>query len=212
MAALRVSVFGTLQMRNGEASVSAFPTRRVEELFGYLLLNQGARHPREKLVDTLWPDIALSNGRASLSTALWRLRGVFNKLGMPADEVLNSNRDWISFDPPLSVELDLAEFEQHLAVAEQLTGKMGQLMIAVEDYPDLKSDQTMIQAMQTYNEVEAQIAAARRFYNSAVTSLNSSVQIFPGNIIAGMVGVSEMPFYEADEASKASVNADDYLK
>jgi len=118
MAALRVRVFGKLHMQNGEASVSAFPTRRVEELFGYLLLNQGARHPREKLVDTLWPDIALSNGRASLSTALWRLRGVFNKLGMPADELLTSTRDWISFDPPLSVELDLAEFEQHLATAK----------------------------------------------------------------------------------------------
>ena len=73
---------------------------------------------RSDVVDTLWPDIALSNGRASLSTALWRLRGVFNKLGMPADEVLKSNRDWISFDPPQSVELDLTEFERHLAAAE----------------------------------------------------------------------------------------------
>ena len=118
MAALRVRVFGKLHLQNGEASVSTFPTRRVEELLGYLLLNQGARHPREKLVDTLWPDIALSNGRASLSTALWRLRSVFNKLGMPADEYLKSTRDWISFDPPLSVELDLVEFEQHLASAE----------------------------------------------------------------------------------------------
>jgi LemA protein len=106
---------------------------------------------------------------------------------------------------------DREAVQQHLAMAEQLTGKMGQLMIAVEDYPDLKSDQTMIQAMQTYNEVEAQIAAARRFFNSAVTSLNSSVQIFPGNIIAGWAGVSEMPFYEAEEASKAPVDADNYL-
>jgi len=107
---------------------------------------------------------------------------------------------------------DTEAVRQHLAAAEQLTGKMGQLMITVEAYPDLKSDQTMIQAMQSYNEVEAQIAAARRFYNSAVTSLNSSVQIFPGNIIAGIAGVTEMPFYEAEEASRAQVDADDYLK
>ena len=107
---------------------------------------------------------------------------------------------------------DAVAVRQHLAAAEQLTDKMGQLMIAVENYPDLKSDKTMIQAMQTYNEVEAHIAAARRFYNSAVTSLNSSVQIFPGSIIASMVGVSEMPFYKAEEASKSQVDADDYLK
>ncbi len=107
---------------------------------------------------------------------------------------------------------DREAVQQHLNTAEQLTGKMGQLMIAVEDYPDLKSDQTMIQAMQTYNEVEAQIAAARRFFNSAVTSLNNAVQIFPGNVIAGWAGVSEMPLYETDDASKAPVDAESYLK
>ncbi len=107
---------------------------------------------------------------------------------------------------------DKSEVQQHLQVSELLAGKMGQLMVRVEAYPDLKSDQTMVQAMQTYNEVEAQIAAARRFYNSAVTALNNSVQIFPGNIIANMAGVSEMPFYETDEAAKAPVNADDFLK
>ncbi|MEZ5690930.1 MAG: LemA family protein [Rickettsiales bacterium] len=101
---------------------------------------------------------------------------------------------------------------ERLAIAEQLSGKMGKLMVAVEAYPDLKSDQTMLQAMQAYNEVEAQIAAARRFYNSAVTSLNNSIQIFPGNIIANMAGVSEMPFYEADEAAKQPVSVDDFLK
>ena len=107
---------------------------------------------------------------------------------------------------------DKNSVQQHLQVSELLAGKMGQLMVRVEAYPDLKSDQTMVQAMQTYNEVEAQIAAARRFYNSAVTALNNSVQIFPGNIIANMAGVSEMPFYETDNAARAPVNADDFLK
>ena len=50
----------------------------------------------------------------------------------------------------------------------QIAAKMGQIMLNVENYPQLKSDQTMIQAMQTYAEVEEHIAAARRFYNSAV--------------------------------------------
>lgn len=108
-------------------------------------------------------------------------------------------------------ENDKEAVREHLAAADQLAGKMNGLMVQVENYPDLKSDQTMIQAMQTYNEVEEQIAASRRFYNSAVTLLNNSVQIFPGNIIAGMAGVSEMPFYEAEEEAKIPVNADDYL-
>jgi len=106
---------------------------------------------------------------------------------------------------------DPAAIKEHLAVAETLSSKMGGFMVQVEDYPDLKSDQTMLNAMESYNEVEAQIAAARRFYNSSVKALNTSVQIFPGNIIANMASIKEMPFYEADESSKAPVNASDFL-
>lgn len=106
---------------------------------------------------------------------------------------------------------DVSAVRDHLASSEKLAGKMGQFMLRMEQYPDIKSDQTMVQAQQTYNEVEAQIAAARRFYNASVTSLNNAVQIFPGNIIAGIASVAEMPFYEGDEASKAPVDAAAFL-
>ncbi len=106
---------------------------------------------------------------------------------------------------------DTEAVREHLSTAQNLSGKMGNLMLSVENYPDLKSDQTMIQAMQTYNEVEAQITAARRFYNSSVTDLNNAVQIFPGNIIAGMANVKVMPFFEAEEAARASVDANTFL-
>ena len=107
---------------------------------------------------------------------------------------------------------DAEAVKHHLAASEALGQRMGQLMIKAENYPDMKSDQTMVQAMQTYNEVEAQIAAARRFYNASVTDLNNSVQIFPGNVLAKMAGISEMPFYETDQASRGSVNVDDFMK
>lgn len=103
------------------------------------------------------------------------------------------------------------EVKAHLDAARDLGGKMGQLMVQVEAYPDLKSDQTMVQAMQSYNEVEAQIAAARRFYNSAVNDLRNAIQIFPGNVIAGWAGVSDMPFYEAEERAAQAVDAAEYL-
>ncbi|MCG9728964.1 LemA family protein [Shewanella sp. Isolate13] len=108
--------------------------------------------------------------------------------------------------------VDPDSVKAHLEVSEKLNQKMSQLMVSVENYPELKSDNTMLQAMQTYNEVEAQLSAARRFYNSAVSELNTAVEIFPGSIIASMASVKVMPFYEADEASKAPVDAADYLK
>lgn len=103
------------------------------------------------------------------------------------------------------------DVKDHLDIANKLGSKMGQLMIAVENYPDLKSDQSMNQAMLTYNEVEEQIAAARRFYNAAVNKLNNSIEIFPGNIIASIANTETMPFYEAPEGSKAPVDADAFL-
>lgn len=104
-----------------------------------------------------------------------------------------------------------ASLEDRFHADNQLQAGLSKLMVSVENYPQLKSDQTMVQAMKTYNEVEEHIAAARRFYNSAVTDLLNATQIFPGSLIASMINVQPMPFFEADEISRASVNAQDFF-
>lgn len=106
---------------------------------------------------------------------------------------------------------DAKAVKQHMELASALGSEMGKLMISVEAYPELKSDQTMQQAQLSYNEIETKIAAARRFYNSAVGQLNNSIEIFPGNIVARYAKVSTMPFYEADEASRAPIDASSIL-
>ena len=89
---------------------------------------------------------------------------------------------------------------------------LGNLFAVAENYPELRSSETIITAQQTYTEVEGHIAAARRFYNSAVTRLNNAIQIFPGSIIANWAKVRAMPFFELeDTAMRAPVDADDYL-
>ncbi|MGB1006998.1 MAG: LemA family protein [Thalassobaculaceae bacterium] len=105
---------------------------------------------------------------------------------------------------------DSTEPEQvrdHLTASAALAQQVGRLMVTLEDYPALKSDQTMLQAQQTYNEVEAQIAAARRFYNAAVADLNNAIQIFPGSWLAGFAKAKPMPFFEGDEVAMKPVNA-----
>jgi LemA protein len=102
--------------------------------------------------------------------------------------------------------------EEKFAIEEQLSAKLGQLMVQVEAYPDLKSQEPMVNAQRSLSEVEGNIAAARRFYNASVTDLRNSIQIFPGNVIAGVAGVGDMPLYEASEAARQPVDADTYLK
>lgn len=107
---------------------------------------------------------------------------------------------------------DMNSIGKKLDLDNQIKSAMGQIMVAVENYPQLKSDQAMMTAMQTYNEVEEHIAAARRFYNSAVLELNNTVEIFPSSLVAAMVGVKRQEFFQAEEAETKPVNAAEYLK
>lgn len=99
-----------------------------------------------------------------------------------------------------------------ISLDNDIMGKMHQFIAAVENYPDLKSDQTMLQAMRTYNEVEEHIAAARRFYNSAAQDLKNAVEIFPSSMMASLMNIKAADFIRADETERKPVNARDYLK
>ena len=81
----------------------------------------------------------------------------------------------------------------------------------MEAYPELKSDRPLIEAQQTWTEIEAQITAARRFYNAAVNQLNNAIQIFPGQLIAAVAGVKSMPFFEAPAAARTAPSVDAIL-
>ena len=103
--------------------------------------------------------------------------------------------------------------KSHLESAGAMAPAMARFFAVAENYPDLKSQEPMLRAQDSYTEVEAHIAAARRAYNAAVTQLNNAVEIFPGNLIAGIAGVQGMPFYEETEAAaREPVDADAFLR
>lgn len=94
-----------------------------------------------------------------------------------------------------------------------IDAKLKDFWLSVENYPDLKSNQTMVQAMQSFNEAEEHIAAARRFYNASVNELKNAVEIFPGNVVASIIGVkADMPFFEATSKEKERIDATEFFK
>ena len=101
---------------------------------------------------------------------------------------------------------------QKLELDSQIRNLMGQILVSVENYPELKSDQTMVTAMQTYNEVEEHIAASRRFYNSAALELNNAVEIFPSSVVASFLGIKRQEFFKTEEITRKPINASDFLK
>ena len=106
---------------------------------------------------------------------------------------------------------DANTISEKIQLDNAIASKMGQLLVNVENYPQLKADNMMMQAMQTYSEVEEHIAASRRFYNSAVKELNNAAEIFPSSVVAVMIGIRPYPFFEADEQSRQPINAEDML-
>lgn len=112
----------------------------------------------------------------------------------------------------LEVPSNFDTIDRKIALDSQIAQKMGQIMVAVENYPQVKADQTMITAMQTYNEVEEHIAAARRFYNSAANELKNAVEIFPSSFFARMLNIKAVDFFKAEEKERQAINAADFLK
>jgi LemA protein len=84
-----------------------------------------------------------------------------------------------------------------VALDAQMGGLLTRVFAVAEQYPDLKASSSVTLLQRTLNEVEAQIAAARRTYNAAVTDYNTSIEVFPANIMAGAFGFGRRPLFEA---------------
>jgi LemA protein len=83
-----------------------------------------------------------------------------------------------------------------------LIAALRQLFGVVENYPDLKASQNFLKLQTQLVETEDRIQAARRFYNGNVRDLNTLVQSFPSNIIAGLFGFTNEEFFDIEEVSQ----------
>lgn len=99
--------------------------------------------------------------------------------------------------------------EDKVNLDNKITKTMGGIMVAVENYPDLKASENFVNLQRTMNEVESQISAARRAYNAAVTDFNNGVQMFPSNIMAGMMGLKTKNVFEIPDVERENVSAKD---
>jgi LemA protein len=104
-----------------------------------------------------------------------------------------------------------ADTAKRFALEGELGQRIGQLMVSMEAYPEIKADRPVMEAQRTWTEIEAQITAARRFYNAAVNQLNNAIQIFPGTILAVLAGVAAMPFFEAPAEARVAPTVDGIL-
>ena len=78
---------------------------------------------------------------------------------------------------------------------------LGRLFAVAEAYPDLKASTNFLELQRQLTETEDRIAAGRRFYNGNVRALNTRVESFPSNVIAGMFGFHQAEYFEVQDES-----------
>jgi len=110
----------------------------------------------------------------------------------------------------------VTEAREHLAGAntvtekaeanEELTRALNNLMVIVENYPDLEASQNFIQLSDELAGTENRIATARRDYNEAVKVYNSTIKKFPTNLMANIFGYETKEYFEASEESQEVPN------
>jgi LemA protein len=89
---------------------------------------------------------------------------------------------------------------QSAQAENMLTGMLRQFFALVENYPDLKANQNVMQLQEELTTTENQIGFSRQHYNSTVREFNTSVQTFPNVLIAGMFGFGERDYFQIEEA------------
>jgi len=95
-----------------------------------------------------------------------------------------------------------------VAAENQLTAGLGRLMAVMENYPQLKADENVLKLQEELTTTENQIAYARQSYNDVVLDLNTRIQTFPTNLIAGNFGFKSAEYFKGAPEDQAVPKVD----
>ena len=92
---------------------------------------------------------------------------------------------------------------EKIEASNQLSSALSRLLVVVERYPELKSNQNFLRLQDELAGTENRIAVARKRYNDSVRAYNTTTKRFPTNLIAGWFGFETRPYFEVPDESKS---------
>ena len=104
----------------------------------------------------------------------------------------------VKVDPENLTPEKLAEYQK---AQSGVSSALGRLMVIVEKYPDLKANQNFLELQSQLEGTENRINVARRDFNEAAKSFNTTIRKFPNNILAGMFGFEKKAYFEAEKGA-----------
>ena len=100
-----------------------------------------------------------------------------------------------------SAAMGASNIEEKGKAENMLSGALKSIFALAEAYPDLKANQNFLELQKELTDTENKIQAARRFYNTVVRDLNTRIESFTNNVIAGLFHVATMEFFELEQAT-----------
>ena len=99
--------------------------------------------------------------------------------------------------------------EDKIALDSKLSSALGSIMVAVENYPELKANENVMHLQGSLGEVEEQISAARRSYNQAVTDYNNAIEMIPTSFMANAMNYQRKEVFEITSVERKNINVKD---
>ena len=132
--------------------------------------------------------------------------------------LVNAVKDYMGFEQDVLTKVTQARANAVAAGAQgpaqqaqaenMLTGTLRSLFAVVENYPELKANQNVLELQEQLTTTENQIAFSRQHYNASVLDYNTAIQVFPAVLIAGMFGFTKRDFFDAEPEASAVPNVD----
>lgn len=104
-----------------------------------------------------------------------------------------------------NVAMNAKSIQEKEQAENVISGALKTIFALSENYPDLKANQNFMDLQKTLKEIEEHVQLSRRYYNATVRDLNTKIEVFPNNFIAGPLGFTKKEFFQANEEEKQNV-------
>ncbi|MCM8769919.1 MAG: LemA family protein [Candidatus Omnitrophica bacterium] len=153
----------------------------------------------------------VNNALATIKVWLKNRYDLIPNLVATVQEYMQYERETLSQITELRAKASCEQLSdnQRIELENKVSRLLGGIMVAVENYPELKANQNFLQLQAVLNEIEEQISTARRDYNAAVTDLNNAIEMFPTNILASLINLEKRELLEIPEQQQQGLKVKD---
>jgi LemA protein len=152
--------------------------------------------------------VKIGEAEAGIGVALQKRYDTLTKLMQTVKAYAKHEVDTLTKMVEMRQGIAGATLSEKADYAHKLDDAAAQIQVVAEAYPELKSSENYRQFQDAILDSEDHLQAARRLYNNNVSGFNQAIIVFPASIIAGIMSLKALPFFEVEEAKKQDVKID----